>query len=54
LRAGGVGLNLTTANRVYLIDPFWNPAVENQAVDRIVSRIFPSAFTAPFSLSLPT
>ena len=37
LRAGGVGLNLTTANRVYLIDPFWNPAVENQAVDRIVS-----------------
>lgn len=35
LRAGGVGLNLTVANRVYLIDPFWNPAVENQAVDRI-------------------
>lgn len=37
LRAGGVGLNLTAARRVYLIDPYWNPAVENQAVDRIVS-----------------
>jgi len=35
LRAGGVGLNLTAARRVYLIDPYWNPAVENQAVDRI-------------------
>lgn len=37
LRAGGVGLNLTAARRVYLLDPYWNPAVENQAVDRIVS-----------------
>ena len=54
LRAGGVGLNLTAAQRVYLMDPYWcvmslsvpsadlrilfprNPAVENQAVDRIV------------------
>ncbi|CDZ96852.1 dna repair protein rad5 [Phaffia rhodozyma] len=35
LRAGGVGLNLTAANRCYLMDPYWNPAVENQAVDRI-------------------
>ncbi|KAG9000526.1 hypothetical protein FRB94_005376 [Tulasnella sp. JGI-2019a] len=35
LRAGGVGLNLTAARRVYLLDPYWNPAVENQAVDRI-------------------
>ncbi|KAK4057785.1 hypothetical protein OIO90_001004 [Microbotryomycetes sp. JL221] len=35
LRAGGVGLNLTAARRVYLMEPFWNPAVENQAVDRI-------------------
>ncbi|KAK4055462.1 hypothetical protein OIV83_000008 [Microbotryomycetes sp. JL201] len=35
LRAGGVGLNLTVARRVYLMEPFWNPAVENQAVDRI-------------------
>jgi len=35
LKAGGVGLNLTAAQRVYLVDPYWNPAVENQAVDRI-------------------
>ncbi|CAI2183581.1 9263_t:CDS:10 [Funneliformis geosporum] len=35
LKAGGVGLNLTAAQRVYLMDPFWNPSVENQAIDRI-------------------
>jgi len=35
LRAGGVGLNLTAASRVYVMDPYWNPAVENQAVDRV-------------------
>jgi SNF2-related domain/Helicase conserved C-terminal domain len=34
LKAGGVGLNLTSANYVYLIDPWWNPAVEQQAIDR--------------------
>ncbi len=34
LKAGGVGLNLTKAEYVYLIDPWWNPAVENQAIDR--------------------
>lgn len=56
LKAGGVGLNLTAAQRVYLMDPYWcatrhtsmnfrancssrNPAVENQAVDRIVSCV---------------
>lgn len=39
LKAGGVGLTLTAARRVYLMDPYWNPAVENQAVDRIVSII---------------
>ncbi|KAF6002170.1 transcription termination factor, RNA polymerase II [Cyanidiococcus yangmingshanensis] len=33
--AGGVGLNLTQANRVVLIDPWWNPAVEEQAIDRV-------------------
>lgn len=32
--AGGVGLNLTNANYVFLLDPWWNPAVENQAIDR--------------------
>jgi len=35
LKAGGVGLNLTHANNVYLIDPWWNPAVEEQAIDRV-------------------
>lgn len=35
LKAGGVGLNLTAANHVFLIDPWWNPAVEDQAVERV-------------------
>jgi superfamily II DNA or RNA helicase len=34
LRAGGVGLNLTAAEYVFLLDPWWNPAVEAQAIDR--------------------
>lgn len=34
LKAGGVGLNLTEADYVYLVDPWWNPAAENQAIDR--------------------
>jgi non-specific serine/threonine protein kinase len=34
LKAGGTGLNLTEADYVYLIDPWWNPAVESQAIDR--------------------
>jgi len=34
LKAGGLGLNLTAAEYVYLLDPWWNPAVESQAVDR--------------------
>lgn len=34
LRAGGVGINLTAADYVYLFDPWWNPAVESQAIDR--------------------
>jgi SNF2 family DNA or RNA helicase len=34
LKAGGTGLNLTAADYVYLIDPWWNPAIENQAIDR--------------------
>lgn len=34
LKAGGVGLNLTAAEYVYLVDPWWNPAVEQQAIDR--------------------
>ena len=34
LKAGGVGLNLTAAEYVFLLDPWWNPAIEAQAVDR--------------------
>jgi len=34
LKAGGVGLNLTEADTVIIYDPWWNPAVENQAIDR--------------------
>ena len=35
LKAGGVGLNLTEANHVIHFDRWWNPAVENQATDRV-------------------
>ena len=35
LKVGGVGLNLTKAEYVVLFDPWWNPAVENQAIDRV-------------------
>ncbi|CAH9083615.1 unnamed protein product [Cuscuta epithymum] len=35
LKAGGVGLNLTAASNVFLVDPWWNPAVEEQAIMRI-------------------
>jgi superfamily II DNA or RNA helicase len=34
LKAGGMGLNLTAAEYVFLLDPWWNPAVEAQAIDR--------------------
>lgn len=34
LKAGGVALNLTVASRVFLMDPWWNPAGEMQAIDR--------------------
>ena len=34
LKAGGLGLNLTEAEVVFLLDPWWNPAVEAQAIDR--------------------
>ncbi len=34
LKAGGVGLNLTAADYVYIVDPWWNPAVEQLAIDR--------------------
>ncbi|KAJ1630699.1 P-loop containing nucleoside triphosphate hydrolase protein, partial [Pavlovales sp. CCMP2436] len=35
LQAGGVGLNLVAADTVFLLDPWWNPAVEEQAIDRV-------------------
>lgn len=35
LKAGGVGLNLTCANRAFMMDPWWSPSVEDQAIDRI-------------------
>lgn len=34
LKAGGVGLNLTAADHLFLLDPWWNPATEDQAIDR--------------------
>ena len=34
LKAGGTGINLTAADHVFLLDPWWNPAVEEQAADR--------------------
>ena len=34
LKAGGLGINLTAANFVLILDPWWNPAIENQAMDR--------------------
>ena len=34
LKAGGVGLNLTAADYVFILDPWWNPAIESQAIDR--------------------
>ncbi len=35
LKAGGFGLTLTEAEYVFLLDPWWNPAAENQAIDRV-------------------
>jgi len=51
LKAGGVGLNLTAAEYVYLLDPWWNPAVEAQAIDRAhrigqTRRVFASRLIA--------
>lgn len=35
LKAGGVGLNLTCASRAYMMDPWWSPSLEDQAIDRV-------------------
>lgn len=49
LKAGGLGLNLTKADYVFLLDPWWNPAIEEQAVDRAhrigqVNKVFTYKF----------
>lgn len=49
LKAGGLGLNLTAADYVFLLDPWWNPAVEAQAIDRsrtVWVRLAPCSPTA--------
>jgi len=35
IKAGGVGLNLTAASHVFVFEPAWNPAIEQQAIDRV-------------------
>jgi SNF2 family DNA or RNA helicase len=35
LKTAGVGLNLVAANKVFLMEPWWNPAVEEQAIERV-------------------
>jgi len=35
LKCGGLGLNLTAASQVFMMDPWWNPATEDQAIDRV-------------------
>ena len=35
LKTGSIGLNLTAANNVFLVDPWWNPTIEDQAIDRV-------------------
>lgn len=35
LKTAGVGLNLVSANKVFLMDPWWNPGVEDQAIERV-------------------
>ncbi len=52
LKAGGTGLNLTAADVVYLVDPWWNPAVEAQAIDR-VHRIGQDKKTTAYRLITP-
>ncbi len=49
LKAGGLGLNLTSAEHVFLLDPWWNPAVEAQAIDR-AHRIGQSRHVLAFRL----
>jgi DNA repair protein RAD5 len=57
LKAGGVGLNLVAASRVFLLDPWWSYAIEAQAIDRVFnplrvahSFLDPPGWTEQFSL----
>jgi SNF2 family DNA or RNA helicase len=55
LKAGGTGLNLTAANHVFHFDRWWNPAVENQATDRVFrigqkKNVFVHKFVCPGTL----
>ena len=52
LKAGGLGLNLTAASYVFLLDPWWNPAVEAQAIDR-THRIGQSRTVTAYRLLVP-
>ncbi len=38
-QVGGLGLTLTAADRVIVVDPSWNPATDNQAVDRCAAQV---------------
>ena len=53
LRAGGVGLNLTAANKMVLIDPAWNPATEDQCFDRYITLTWSRSPATLFSCTLP-
>ena len=44
-RAGGVGLNLTSASVVILLDPWWNPSTEDQAIDRYTTHAYMHAYS---------
>lgn len=55
LKAGGVGLNLTVANHIYLMDPWWNSAIEQQAMDRVrrigqTKKVFVTRFVVEESI----
>ena len=46
-RAGGVGINLATADAVVLFEPDWNPQIDLQATDRALPRHFRTSWTLP-------
>ncbi|MBN2681904.1 MAG: DEAD/DEAH box helicase [Bacteroidales bacterium] len=55
IKAGGIGLNLTTADYVFILDPWWNPAVEQQAISRAhrigqKRKVFVYRFISPQTL----